>query len=425
MPVPLIHVVSDERWPAAGPEGVALGVRGRRSTEHETGGGRSESRLRSRRRTQRERRRGSLMSCLRSAVGLLLLYVVAEPVLFTSTGSGSRPTSTARRSRRRSPRGRSEDRRRSTSATRTPRYLPRGFSPPRTASPAAGPLRREHGRAATRGEHRHESQKDLDRLRRYTIVLGKHDVQAEAELRVPATRPVLPEIVRRTAWNCSSSGPRREGLSDWLHGSTMNELRHRLNISVLVAGREGNRPREHLPLQTRKMFPRTTPTTAEHPYPVTIEVVVHRRAAREGYEVKRKNVLYTLALVVLIGTVADLAFASGPWVGARTSRFFRSPQTGQDVEQPNTGRDREPMETKTCRNGQRVVRAALDPNGDKPTVETQGAASAPTSTSVRHPGDERDDAENGGAKMRIAPGAVCIPDTINEGTSRGGAPVSE
>ena len=30
-----------------------------------------------------------------------------------------------------------------------------------------------------------------------------------------------------------------KGFSDWLYGSTIDELRHRLNISVLVAGREG------------------------------------------------------------------------------------------------------------------------------------------------------------------------------------------
>jgi manganese transport protein len=29
-----------------------------------------------------------------------------------------------------------------------------------------------------------------------------------------------------------------KGIADWLHGSTIDELRHRLNISVLVAGRE-------------------------------------------------------------------------------------------------------------------------------------------------------------------------------------------
>ncbi|HZL98490.1 MAG TPA: universal stress protein, partial [Terriglobales bacterium] len=85
-----------------------------------------------------------------------------------------------------------------------------------------------------------ESQKDLDRLRRYTIVLGKHDIQAEAELGFGHPVRVLPEIIKRHGVELLVVGAHgHKGFSDWLYGSTIDELRHRLNISVLVAGREG------------------------------------------------------------------------------------------------------------------------------------------------------------------------------------------
>ncbi|MHB9060247.1 MAG: Nramp family divalent metal transporter [Desulfobacteria bacterium] len=85
-----------------------------------------------------------------------------------------------------------------------------------------------------------ESRKDLDRLRRYTIALGKHDIQAETELGFGDPVRVLPEIVRRHGVDLLVVGAHgHKGIADWLHGSTIDELRHRLNISVLVAGREG------------------------------------------------------------------------------------------------------------------------------------------------------------------------------------------
>ena len=84
-----------------------------------------------------------------------------------------------------------------------------------------------------------ESRKDLDRLRRYTLALGRHDIQAEAELGFGDPVRVLPEIVRRHGVELLVVGSHgHKGLSDWLHGSTIDELRHRLNISVLVVGRE-------------------------------------------------------------------------------------------------------------------------------------------------------------------------------------------
>ncbi len=85
-----------------------------------------------------------------------------------------------------------------------------------------------------------ESRKDLERLRRYTLELGKHDVQAEAELGFGHPVRVIPEIIKRHGVELLVVGAHgHKGFSDWLYGSTIDELRHRLNISVLVVGREG------------------------------------------------------------------------------------------------------------------------------------------------------------------------------------------
>ena len=84
-----------------------------------------------------------------------------------------------------------------------------------------------------------ESRKDLERLRRYTLELGKHDVQAEAELGFGHPVRVIPEIIKRHGVELLVVGAHgHKGFSDWLYGSTIDELRHRLNISVLVVGRE-------------------------------------------------------------------------------------------------------------------------------------------------------------------------------------------
>ncbi|MBP2683226.1 MAG: iron/manganese transporter, partial [Deltaproteobacteria bacterium] len=85
-----------------------------------------------------------------------------------------------------------------------------------------------------------ESRKDLERLRRYTLELGKHDIQAEAELGFGHPVRVIPEIIKKHGVELLVVGAHgHKGFSDWLYGSTIDELRHRLNISVLVAGREG------------------------------------------------------------------------------------------------------------------------------------------------------------------------------------------
>ena len=69
-----------------------------------------------------------------------------------------------------------------------------------------------------------ESQKDLDRLRRYTIVLGKHDIQAEAEAGFGHPVRVLPEIIKRHGVELLVVGAHgHKGLSDWLYGSTIDE----------------------------------------------------------------------------------------------------------------------------------------------------------------------------------------------------------
>jgi len=179
-----------------------------------------------------------------AAVGLLLLYVIAEPVLFAGRGKRQPPdvhhpeiddVVPARRFRK------------------IAAALDFGEADAEVLSRAAGlaaanrcPLLLVHcvesaGAAALGGEITDtESRKDLDRLRRYTLVLGKHDVQAEAELGFGAPVRVLPEIIQRHGVELLVVGSHgHKGISDWLYGSTIDELRHRLNISVLVAGREG------------------------------------------------------------------------------------------------------------------------------------------------------------------------------------------
>jgi manganese transport protein len=85
-----------------------------------------------------------------------------------------------------------------------------------------------------------ESQKDRERLQRYTIVLGKHDIDVETELGFGSPVRVIPEIVQRHNVDLLVVGAHgHKGVSDWLYGSTIDELRHQLNISVLVAGRTG------------------------------------------------------------------------------------------------------------------------------------------------------------------------------------------
>jgi len=85
-----------------------------------------------------------------------------------------------------------------------------------------------------------ESRKDLERLKRYTIVLGKYDIEVETELGFGDPVRAIPEIINRHGADLLVVGAHgHKGFSDWLYGSTIDELRHRLNISVLVAGKTG------------------------------------------------------------------------------------------------------------------------------------------------------------------------------------------
>jgi manganese transport protein len=85
-----------------------------------------------------------------------------------------------------------------------------------------------------------ESEKDRERLRRYTVVLGKHDIEVETELGFGHPVRVIPEIIQRHGVDLLVVGAHgHKGFTDWLYGSTIDELRHRLNISVLVAGKAG------------------------------------------------------------------------------------------------------------------------------------------------------------------------------------------
>ena len=177
------------------------------------------------------------------AVGVLLLYVLAEPVLFA--GRRKQPHDVHRPE--------VEEVEPAKPFRKIAAALDFGEADAGVLSRAAGlaaanrcPLLLIHcvesaGAAAMGGEITDtESRKDLERLRRYTLELGKHDIQAEAELGFGAPVRVLPEIIRRHGVELLVVGSHgHKGISDWLHGSTIDELRHRLNISVLVAGREG------------------------------------------------------------------------------------------------------------------------------------------------------------------------------------------
>ena len=88
-----------------------------------------------------------------------------------------------------------------------------------------------------------ESQDDLRRLSRYAVALGKYDVEVETELGFGDPVRVIPEMIRRHGVELLIVGAHgHKGFSDWLYGSTIDELRHRLNISVLVVGREATKP---------------------------------------------------------------------------------------------------------------------------------------------------------------------------------------
>jgi manganese transport protein len=177
------------------------------------------------------------------AVGVLLLYVLAEPVLFA--GRRKQPHDVHRPE--------VEEVEPAKPFRKIAAALDFGEADAEVLSRAAGlaaanrcPLLLIHcvesaGAAAMGGEITDtESRKDLERLRRYTLELGKHDIQAEAELGFGHPVRVIPEIIKKHGVELLVVGAHgHKGFSDWLYGSTIDELRHRLNISVLVAGREG------------------------------------------------------------------------------------------------------------------------------------------------------------------------------------------
>ncbi len=80
-----------------------------------------------------------------------------------------------------------------------------------------------------------ESVEDLERLQRHAIDLGKFDVDAEAVLGYGDPVRAIAEIVRERGIDLLVVGAHgHRGLADVVHGSTINELRHRLEIAVLV-----------------------------------------------------------------------------------------------------------------------------------------------------------------------------------------------
>jgi manganese transport protein len=185
-----------------------------------------------------------------AAVGLLLLYVLAEPFLFRrgwkrrpadvhggpepEVGEPSRPFRKIAAALDFGP----------TDAE----VLARAAA---LASSARCPLLLLHcvesaGAQALGGEAGDaESRKDLLRLKRYAVGLGKYDVEVETELGFGHPVRIIPEIVARHGVELLVVGAHgHKGFSDWLYGSTIDELRHRLNISVLVVGKESAKPLE-------------------------------------------------------------------------------------------------------------------------------------------------------------------------------------
>ena len=68
-------------------------------------------------------------------------------------------------------------------------------------------------------------------------------MNVEVELGFGSPVRVLPEMVERHRVELLVVGAHgHRGFTDWLYGSTIDELRHRLNISVLVVGRPGPEP---------------------------------------------------------------------------------------------------------------------------------------------------------------------------------------
>ena len=83
-----------------------------------------------------------------------------------------------------------------------------------------------------------ESIEDLARLQRHALELGRLDVDADAVLGYGNPVRALPEIVREHGIDLLVVGAHgHRGIADVVHGSTIDELRHRLDIAVLVVGR--------------------------------------------------------------------------------------------------------------------------------------------------------------------------------------------
>lgn len=80
-----------------------------------------------------------------------------------------------------------------------------------------------------------ESQTDLDRLRHYAVELGRYAVDVEVELGFGSPVRILPDLARRHGADLLVVGAHgHRGLADLVYGSTIDEVRHRLDCAVLV-----------------------------------------------------------------------------------------------------------------------------------------------------------------------------------------------
>lgn len=83
-----------------------------------------------------------------------------------------------------------------------------------------------------------ESRLDLERLHLYALALGRQNIPVDFQLGFGEPADALAALIEANGVDLLVVGAHgHRGVSDWIHGSTIDDLRHRLKISVLVACR--------------------------------------------------------------------------------------------------------------------------------------------------------------------------------------------
>ena len=94
-------------------------------------------------------------------------------------------------------------------------------------------------RALGRETEDRESRQDLERLRGYALALGKYDVPVECALGYGDPVRAIPQLVDEHGVELLVLGGHgHRGLADLLYGSTIDGVRHRTSVALLVVGRE-------------------------------------------------------------------------------------------------------------------------------------------------------------------------------------------